>query len=92
MKSRRELKDSGRVVYIKGWFQGTTLPPEFRPTRRSTSVVMSDAAPRKSIRLSADLDECLTGILTVKNTTVPETNVSGTLRKYRVSKYLAIYD
>ena len=73
------MKDRGRVVRIRGWFQGTTLPPEFRARRRRTSVVMSAAAPRKSIRLRADLEECLTGILTVKNTMMPETMVNGTL-------------
>ena len=49
---------------------------------------MSAAAPRKSIRLRADVEECLTGTLTVKNTMMPETTVSGTLRKSRVSANL----
>ena len=46
---------------------------------------MSAAAPRKSIRLRADVEECLTGTLTVKKTMMPETTVSGTLRKSSVS-------
>ena len=49
---------------------------------------MSAVAPRKSIRLRVDVEECLTGTLTVKNTMMPETTVSGTLRKSRVSANL----
>ena len=65
------------------------MPPEFSPRRRRIRVVMSAAAPRKSIRLRADVEECLTGTLTVKNTMIPEMTVSGTLRKSCVSASLS---
>lgn len=71
-------KDKGRETRTRGCVQGTILPPEFKPKSKRTSVVVRENAPRKSTRESFDLKDNFGGILTVKNTNMPEIITSGT--------------
>jgi len=54
------------------------LPPEFRPSRRRTSVRTNVTAPRKSTRLMREMFFSLTGILTVRITKTQDKTVKET--------------
>ena len=84
MKMSRKTADNGRLMNTSGCFQGTRLPPELRPKRRRTSVIIRVKAPRTSIRFQVGLLASLTGMSTRKNTNMPEITVSGTWIKKAV--------
>lgn len=93
MKSRRNIPESGRVVRTSGWVHGTKLPPELRPSKSRTSVKTNVVAPRKSTRLIREIFFSLTGILTVKQTSVPDMAIRGSwMRKAHLQPQLSFYD
>lgn len=66
MNTARAIPERGRETRTSGEDQGTMFPPELRPSKRKTRVRTRVNAPRKSIRASADLEDCLGGMSITK--------------------------